>query len=763
MKFLIRKLMRTIVKNWVQFFSVLLMVFLSVLFYTGLEGTWHGMSQSINQYVRSSNLATAWIQTTGITNHEFKRIQKLPLVSLASKSSEISTKARLNNQTRYVNLATATDNKLSRPDLIGSKKINSRTTGVYLNKEFADANHLKKGDTLKFHYQNKTIVLPVIGMIRSPEKMYYTGSSDYLSPQKQNYGYGIVSSQTLAHKFGYKGLPTKVTLKSKKNFEVESQVRQILGAKYITMSTRKSDPEIATAISRVSQIKDLSVLFATIFILLSILAMYTTIKRLIDSQQRDIAVLRALGYSKRALLFYYSLYGLSIGIVGTLLGWLGSPILSNFVLASQKQMFSLPNWQVCYTLNSIWIALLVIIICTFSAMWASRGQSGQSPAEALKGKPGKKSQKVFLETWKRLWNKLSIGRRWAWRDSLGDPVRLVMGIVGVVGGLALIMTGFGTKDSMSYQVKNTFGHEFTYNRQLDLNEQNTDKLNQQLVHKTKGQALSVISASVNPRGKFDRPLTVIDRGQYVHLTTTTGKKIHNGGIYVTQGLANTMKVKPGDYIRVTPSLTTKAKKIVVKEILRSSATQGLYLTRLTWDQWKLRFRPNEILIGKKKISHRILTSPAISKVVSISDQRNNAQKMVDNLSSIFLLIQVFGIILAVVILYNLGSLSFTERSRNYATFRILGFQKSEIRSLTTSENLSTTILGLCIGVPFGFWFLAKYVTTFSTDQIIYYPVLNPFGLVAAILITTISSLSTILLVGRRLRELNMIAATKGVE
>lgn len=762
MKFLLRKLIRTVLKNWQQFFSVLLMAFLSVLFYTGLEGTWNGMQQSINQYTRESNLADSWVQTTGITNHEFQQIKRLPSVKSVSKTTEISVKAKVDHQVRYVNLSTANASGISKPNLNGNK-INQYANGVYLNKEFAQSNHLKKGDFLTFHYQNRKVKLRVVNVMQSPEKMYYTGSADFLSPQRRNYGYGIISQKSLNEKFRYLGPATNLALKNHQTKNTERQIRRILGSKFITLSTRESDPEIATAIDRVTQIRNLSILFSAIFILLSILAMYTTIKRLIDSQQSDIAALRALGYSNRTLTLYYSLYGLVIGVIGTVFGWLMAPILSNFVLKSQEKMFSLPNWQISYTTNSLFVAALVMTICGFSAMLASRSQQHLSPAEALKGNSSRKSKKIFLESWQRLWHKLPIGNRWAWRDSLGNPVRMLMGIVGVVGGLALIMTGFGTKDSMTHQVNENFGHEFTYTRQLDLNSQNSARTNQRLIQQTHGQALSTLSAAVLPRGRFDRPLTIVGKGKFVHLKTLSHHKIQNGGIYVTQGIAKTAHIKVGDRLQIKPSLTTKSVEFKVKGILKSSATQGLYLTRRTWENRHFKFIPNKILIGKTNHLKSLMTDSAISKIVSMKAQRINAQRMVENLNSIFLLIQTFGILLAVIILYNLGSLSFTERSRNYATFRILGFQRSEIRSLTTSENVAITILGWCLGVPFGFWFLAKYITTFSTNQIIYYPVLSMPNLLIATLITVVSSLSAVLLVGRRLKELNMIAATKGVE
>lgn len=137
--------------------------------------------------------------------------------------------------------------------------------------------------------------------------------------------------------------------------------------------------------------------------------------------------------------------------------------------------------------------------------------------------------------------------------------------------------------------------------------------------------------------------------------------------------------------------------------------------------------------------------------------------MVNNLSSIFLMVQVFGILLTIVILYNLGSLSFTERSRSYATLEILGFSRNQIRNLTIIENLTITAIGWIVGIPFGYWFLSRYVTTFNTSQIIYYPFLTKASLILSSLIVIAASLSTVVMIGSRLKKLDMISSTKGIE
>ena len=764
MRFLLKKLIRTVLKNWTQFFSVFLMAFLSVLFYTGLEGTWNGMKQNINQYSVQTHLATATLQTAGINQNELNSIRKLPDVSKVSAKTEINTTTKLNGSKRYLAIDTPGNQQISKTLQTNGHGIDRNHEGIYLNQKFADKNSLKKGSNITVQFNNQPIKLKVAGLVNSPDKMYYTGSNDFISPQEQNYGYGFVSEKTLKEKFKVPMINNIVDLKNSNDSKVENQIREIIGGKYIALQTQKSNIGISTAVDRVSQIRNLSILFSIIFILLAVLSMYTTIRKIIDQQQKDMATLQSLGYSNAILSLYYSMYGAIVGGIGAITGLAVAPVLSNFVMASQKPMFSIPSWKIAYTKVPLYVALSVVLICIISALFAAQVNRGLTPAKAFrKGSTAKNGKRVFLERLPKLWNKIPFGNRWSIRDNLGNKVQMLMGLIGVIGGLALVMTGFGTKNSMDNQVNQTYGNEYTYAKKINLNHNSSQSEINRIVKNTNGERIEVVYNSLQPKGQFDRPLTILDDGTKVNVRTTNNEKIKDGGVYLAEGIANATKVKKNDTVTLKPSLSDKKLKLKVKGIIKSSAPQGIYMTKQTWNDIGMKFTPTSVLTSHNKIDNLVKNSSAVTQIVSLKEQKNNAKAMVNNLSSIFLMVQVFGILLTIVILYNLGSLSFTERSRSYATLEILGFSRNQIRNLTIIENLTITAIGWIAGIPFGYWFLSRYVTTFNTSQIIYYPFITNLSLILSSVIVIAASLSTVVLMGSRLKKLDMIASTKGVE
>ncbi|WP_395319334.1 ABC transporter permease [Fructilactobacillus frigidiflavus] len=764
MRFLLKKLVRTVFKNWTQFFSVFLMAFLSVLFYTGLEGTWNGMKQNINQYTTRTHLATSTLLSTGLSDHEVSQIKQLPAVSRVSAQTEINTTTYLKGSKRYLSVSTPGTQKLSQTLQTNGHKINRDAEGIYVNEKFAKSNGLHKNSTVTVKFNQQAVKLKVAGLVNSPDKMYYTGSNDFISPQNQDYGYGFISEKTLNNQFKLPQLNNVVEIKDSNNQQVEKRIRKLIGAKYIALQTQKSNVGIATAVDRVGQVRNISILFSIIFILLAVLAMYTTIRKIIDQQQRDMATLQSLGYKNTTLSLYYSMYGLLVGGVGAIVGLGIAPLLSNFVMSSQKPMFSLPSWNIAYTAVPLYVAICVIIICILSALFAAQVNHGLTPAQAFrKGSTAKHGKRVMLESFPAIWQRIPFGNRWSIRDNLGNKVQMLMGLIGVIGGLALVMTGFGTKNSMDNQVDQTYGHEYVYAKKLNLSNTTSQSEIQRITKQVHGEKTETVYSSLQPKGKFDRPLTILDSGSKINLRTENQQKIKDGGVYVGAGIAKTAYLKKNQTVSLKPSFSDKTLKIKVKGIIKTSAPQGIYMTKHTWQDQGMNFKPTAILTSQQKLSQSVKDNPTVTQVVSLKEQKQNAKQMVDNLSSIFLMIQVFGILLTVVILYNLGSLSFTERSRSYATLEILGFSRNQIRNLTIIENLTITSLGWALGIPFGYWFLSQYVTTFNTSQIIYYPFISTISVGLATVIVVAAALSTVVMMGSRLKKLDMIASTKGVE
>ena len=162
---------------------------------------------------------------------------------------------------------------------------------------------MKLGDKIKLVISNQTFRLPIKGLVESADKIYFTGSLEFMAPNSKNYAYGYISDKTLAKITHNRMIYNALEIYSKKD-DIRSDVETILGAHLLSYYNQKTLTEISEATGRVGQIRNLSYLFSFIFILLAILAMFTTIRRLIESQTKEIAVIKALGYSNKQITWH---------------------------------------------------------------------------------------------------------------------------------------------------------------------------------------------------------------------------------------------------------------------------------------------------------------------------------------------------------------------------------------------------------------------------------------------------------------------------
>ncbi|HCN75047.1 ABC transporter permease [Pseudolactococcus plantarum] len=757
MKFLNLKLRRDFRRNWTQFFSVFLMAFLSILIFVGLQGAWHGLEVSLNRYINDSDLADSWVMSTGFNKQDIEQINAIKGIKQTGKSTRVQLQAARGTKKEKQLYLDTFDAKLTKPHIVKGEQLQENKHGIWLNIEYAKANKIKVGDSRRFSFQGKDVFLTVLGLVQSADRIYFTGTEEFISPNHSDYGYGYLSQPTLIEDLGYQGKANMLELKGQPK-QIREKLSTILGSRLLAYNDRHTLVDVSDALDRVGQIRNLSYLFSFIFILLAILAMYTTIRRMIETQEKEIAILKALGFSNWKIGWHYTSFGLLVGGTGAVLGAMISPVMSWFVLGTQQEMFSLPSWTIAYSLSSACVIILVLSVCILASYLASRGAIKGLPAEFLRGNKQKAGRKVLLERVTSLWQVLRFEQRWAIRDALSNKVRLLMGIIGVAFGMMLLIAGIGMPQSINHLVDKAYHKDFNYDIRLHMPNYDTVKNNY-----PKGQWVDIKQAQFTPDDGYNRLLIVMSDGDYVNIKTESGKSVKSDGIYVTKDFAKRANLTVGQTLKVTPYLDGKQYQFDIKGIITSETNQGAYLTQKAFEKANGRFSPSTLLVRKGDYDHDIESDQAVVSSIKMQDQEKNANDFVASLMSIFLMIVGFAILLVVVVLYNLGSLNFVERSRDYATLSVLGFKKQELRQITMLENIGTTAIGWCLGLPLGFWFLDTYVQTFSTIKLAYTPYVTWHNILLSTIIVVVCAMSTTLFISRRIKHLDMVQALKGNE
>lgn len=760
MKYLNLKLLRDFKKNWMQFFSVFLMSLLSVLIFVGLQGAWNGLDVSLNRFINQSNLADAWVTSTGFNDNDLTKINNINGINKIEEKNRIQVQdvSTKNQESKYLYLDTFTSG-LTKPKVIAGKNFSNNSKGIWVNKEYLNENKLSIGDTLNVEFLGKVSSLEILGIVQSADRIYYTGTEEYIAPNYSNYGYGYISNTLLKNTFNYQGLPNIIEIDYKEGTDedIRETIENILGERLVSFYNRSTLVDVSDALDRVNQIKNLSFLFSFIFILLAILSMYTTIRRLIETQINEIALLKALGFSSFQIGLHYTSFGFIIGGIGVMVGAVISPFMSWFVLNTQKDMFSIPKWSISYSSSSLALMIFVLTICVLSSYLASRNAIKGLPADFLRGDSQKKKHNLLIEHFPKVWKLLNYEQRWAIRDTMSNKARLLMGIFGVSGGMMLLIAGIGMPQSINHLVNKAYHNDFTYDYRLHINDYNKTKETYK-----KGQWVQINQAHFTPDDGYNRLLIIISEGNYINMKTIDGKGIESDGIYITEGFAKRANLSVGQELQVKPYSTSNNYKFKIRGIITSETNQGAYITQELFEKVHGNFNPSTLLVNSKDYETYFTNDANINSIIPMKSQESNATNFVNSLMSIFLMIIGFAILLVVIVLYNLGSLSFIERSRDYATLCVLGFSKKEIRNITMIENIVTTVVGWLIGIPMGIWFLNTYVNTFSTIRLEYTSYVTPSNILLSSVIVIICSMSTTLFISRRINKLDMVQALKGV-
>ncbi|MBO5575043.1 MAG: ABC transporter permease [Ruminococcus sp.] len=760
MIFLFKKMIRSVKQFKLQFTCVLLLAMLSVIIYSGLEGIWRGIEYGFDSYTKETNLADEWVYATYLTDDDAAKIKEMKGVTEVSKRLRITASSHNDENDTYLSLDTVGSEGISQMKLISGEKYDrSLKNSIWLDADYANENDITTGQTIDITFGGKTIHPSVTGLVMSAEKAHYVGTNDYYIPEHKQYGYGFISDDI--RKQLAIGIECNLLEIKSSDSAVKESINELLGKRFIAYYDRDTLFDVAFVSGQAENLKRVSMLFSSLFILLSVLSMRTTIKRLIDAQSADITTLKSLGFSRAKLTIYYSLYGLMVGVIGTGLGYVFSFPFSAAIRKSQKALISLPKWETKHTAGSLIVILLIIALSLIASVLAARKALIGLPAESVQSNV-KRTKTTLLERIRHIWNRTGFGMKWTLRDASIHKSRIALGIISVCGSFMLLMIGTGTPDSVKALTSKSYSEEFVYSYKLTLDQSNTPEQTASLTEQLDGQLIQTVQSRITTDDSETcfKPVTIFSSGDYLALKTIDGDKLDKDSVYITQGMAETLNLDKGDAVKLSPSFSDHSFEFTIDGIIASGMPQTFYIGSHRWVDAGAVFQPTHLLCGEINDISSISDDPRISQVMTAKQQRSNLEEFQKKLTGVFTLMKVVAFVLVVIVLYNLSILSFLERTKEYNTFRVLGFHFSEIRKLASFENIIILVMGTLLGLPLGSKFLEIYCATFSNDTIKIYSALKSISLVIVCLTVVICTVITTVLLSRRIKKIDMVQALK---
>ncbi len=794
---LLRKLFRTAWSYKSQFISMILMMTLGIGVFLGFNMIWKSIEYDTLNFFRDNRYADYRLYSeTGFTEDDLEKISSIQGVNAAARFLSVNLELRGDSK-KALALDVSENYTVSTFTLMSGTEYDENGEGIWLSDKFAAANGLSIGDTLTLEFQGMEISGEIVGLIKAGEHMICLADSNQVMPDYSIFGYAYISPAKLRSALRERTLKTTVEEMQKAGLsaeaakeqadtavtnemidqvtdrvfaqinlisgmekaELEDAVKEKLGKTLMVVS--KDDHAVyKEAMGEADEAKAMGSILPVLFLAIAILTMVTTMHRIATKEKTQIGILKALGFKNRTVLIHYSFYGLFIGIVGTAFGYALGLLVCRLVMSEDGMMgtyFDMPDWTSKTPGFCIPVLLGAVLFLALISFLSVRAQLKGTVADALRPYTPKKMKKSILEKLP-FFSKMSFATKWNLRDLMRHKSRFAMTLFGIIGCMILLVGGLGMKDTMSGFL-DLFDEGIShYTTKVNLVENTDLQAASQLISDLDADWESYSGISLDG---YTATLDIVhnDNGRF-SIVDEDNKAIdlQDEGAYLCLRLSDRAKI--GEFIEFSPYGSEETYRVKVIGYSRSIMTETVTMTDRLADKLGIGYSISAVYTDKS--SEEIGSSGLISGKQDKRQLIDSFSSFVQILDGMVVILVVAAIILGIVVLYNLGIMSYVERSRELATLKVLGFRSKKIGQLLISQNVWLTVIGVILGLPAGVGTLQWMISALAGEYEMKL-MLGPLTYSVSILLTFGVSILVGWMVARKNRKIDMVEALKNAE
>lgn len=530
-------------------------------------------------------------------------------------------------------------------------------------------------------------------------------------------------------------------------------------------------------------------IFPIFFVLVAALVALTTMTRMVDEQRINIGTMKALGYTSGMIAKKYIVYAMSASAVGAVLGLaIGYTLFPIIIYNAYAIMYTAPKVKLRFDLV---IALLSIIasisVTTLTAFAACRKELIEAPSILMRPKAPKIGKKILLERIGFIWDKIGFIWKVTLRNIFRYKKRFLMTVIGISGCTALILTGFGVRDSIQMIVDVQYGELNKYNMTVSYDyDEKIDEVNKLKSFIENEKGVKEIGMFNNQNAKImlnnkEKEVTVVipeKEETFKRFLTLRDRKTHNpielkdDGIVISEKAARNLNIKVGDKVKILNENDVSAEALV-NGITENYANHYIYMTNDYYEKlFNRRVDSNRIygilnsgvtLNQEDKMSTRIINSTCANGAVFTDGVKESFSDTIKSLNYVVLLMIVSAGALAFVVLYNLNNVNISERIREIATIKVLGFYDKEVSAYIYRENVILTFIGAFLGLGLGKILHQFIMVTVEVENMMFGRLINPTSYVIAFVLTVVMGIIVNIVMNKKLKNVEMVESLKSVD
>ena len=817
---LLKHIFMKIKDNYKRFLSLLCMALLGVGFYAGIQAASPDMIKTLDNFYDENNVYDIEVVSNlGLTKEDVKELSKVKNIEKVVGTYSKDAYLNLNNKQYVLKLIGL--NKEINNVYLEEGRLPSNNNEIVVEKALLEDNNLKINDSISIENNNYKIV----GTMLSP--LYFSNDRPTTTLGNGKVNYLVYLNENVIKQDVYtnvyltiKGAKDKITNSKEYKKSIEKATTNIEKIKKDRETARYDElygdiikqaetyniPLDKTALTNPKwyifdrtdnnsykelingseNLKQIGNVFPIIFFCIAILVSLISMMRMIEEDRTENGTLKSLGFNNFQITSKYIIYSLFATVIGGFLGIvMGSLLIPRVVWNAYKTMFTIPKFICDIDTSANIIGLLICIICICgTAIFVCIKNLKDVPANLMRPKAPKTGKKILLEHITFIWKRLKFSSKITIRNIFRYKSRVLTTIIGITGCTALILTGFGLRDSIKGINNFQFTNIFKYDKMLMLSETaNTSTLKNELLNNpiVKEVVETNINTATISYNKKEQEVTIIvpevskELKKVINLIDVSDNKKENltpkdNTCIISEKTSRLLNIKVGDKITILDD-NNKKHQVKVDKIVKNYINQYLYLSKTTYEKIFGNYKTNSYLVKLNNVSAKeknnfdegYISKSEITSIVNNIDMKNTMNDIIGSIGSIVAILIVAAALLAFVVLYNLSNINISERKREIATLKVLGFYPREVDRYITRETIILTAIGITLGLLSGSYLCHYIISTCEPDYLLFDRRVDTISYILSALMTIIFTIIVNIVTHYNLKKINMVSSLKNVE
>jgi putative ABC transport system permease protein len=767
------KILRDIGEAKKSFIAIICISTLGIALFSGVNLYVSTVSTEVEETYKELNLADYWIYKTEVSSSDMEALKTLSYIESVERRKTFDANMDKNRNASIRIHGIDNEIFINIPGLLSGNLLNRNdSTALLLDSRFATAYNLSAGNVITLNSSGVSAHWRIKGIVKNAEYLYYAPEGLTI-PDYERYGFAFINASSIPD-IPFNELVVKIKEESAISQEqVVKDVRNLIGN--VNIINRMHQPSYRKISDTMDGIKQIGLLFSIAFFLVVGFVTWITIDRMMEKQRQNLGTLRALGYSKKEITARYSVFGFIITAPSLILSWLISRYgIANMLYELGTTYYTIEKTGVYYFSHHIFGATICVLLIICGAVFFNCGKTLKSTtASLLRPKPPKQGKRILLEKIGFFWNHLSFSGKIISRNLFRNKARFSMGFFGIIGSTSLIVCGFGLMNSISRMLDNAFEKTIQYDLEIKFRKPLPpsevrdiyDKLNNaENIDASMAFGIYLYGKNSNMANPY---LVVMDKNQKsLNFKDSENNtiKLPDKGVLITNRLSQRLSAIVGDTLKAE-RLDGSIIPLKMASVIDFPVGNEIYMSYDAFsDVLSVPFHVRTMLVRGENVDYSDLQNDSrISLVESKAKIKENMMFILNSLQSFQNVLILFSALLSFAVMMVLGQMNFSERIRELATLKVLGFYQHEMKKLVLRENLWVTIFGLPFGVALGYGLLTLILKQATTPELEIAPHISFVSIAVACCLVLIFVLVINHQTGRKFKNIDMVSSLKSVE